>query len=84
MVTGVGLADAEGTEPIVKKAIIHSAIAAEIILLCRIIDLFMFVFIFVCGYLFVDCCCLPLQTDSQKGAARNCHFLCLASFAPFC
>ena len=35
MVTGVGVeADAEGTEPIVKKAIVHSAIAAEIILLC--------------------------------------------------
>jgi hypothetical protein len=54
MVTGVRVeADADGTEPIVKKAIVHSAIAAEIILLCRIINLFMFVFIFVCGYLFV-------------------------------
>jgi len=34
MVTGVGVeADGEGTEPIVKKATIHSAIAAERILL---------------------------------------------------
>ena len=39
MVTGVGVADAEGTEPIVKKAIILSAIAAETILLCRIINI---------------------------------------------
>ena len=40
MVTGVGgEADAEGTEPIVKKAIIHSAIAAEENLLCRIINI---------------------------------------------
>src|SRR5438045_8252238 len=41
MVTGTGVggeADAEGTEPIVKKATIHSAIAAERILLCRIIN----------------------------------------------
>jgi hypothetical protein len=38
MVTGTGVggeADAEGTEPIVKQAIIHSAIAAD--LWCRII-----------------------------------------------
>ena len=40
MVTGVGVeADAEGTEPIVKKATTHSAIAAEIILLCRIMNI---------------------------------------------
>ena len=42
MVTGTGVggkADAEGTEPIVKKAITHSAIAAERILLCRIINI---------------------------------------------
>jgi hypothetical protein len=42
MVTGNGVggeADAEGTEPIVKKAIIHSAIAAEENLLCRIINI---------------------------------------------
>ena len=38
MVTGVGLADADGTQPIVKKAIVHSAIAAEKHLLCRIIN----------------------------------------------
>src|SRR5947209_6891688 len=42
MVTGTGVggeADAEGTEPIVKKAIIHRAIAAEENLLCRIINI---------------------------------------------
>ena len=40
MVTGMGVeADAEGTEPIVKKAITHSAIAAEENLLCRIINI---------------------------------------------
>ena len=42
MVTGTGVggeADAEGTEPIVKQAIIHSAIAADRILLCRIINI---------------------------------------------
>ena len=42
MVTGTGVggeADAEGTEPIVKKATIHSAIAAERILLCRIVNI---------------------------------------------
>src|SRR6266853_2464357 len=40
MVTGMGVeADAEGTEPIVKKAITHSAIAAEKNLLCRIINI---------------------------------------------
>jgi len=39
MVTGVGVeADPDGTEAIVKKAIVHSAIAAEIILLCCIIS----------------------------------------------
>ncbi len=40
MVTGMGVeADAEGAEPIVKKAITHSAIAAEKSLLCRIISI---------------------------------------------
>ena len=40
MVTGMGVeADAEGAEPIVKKAIAHSAIAAEMNLLCRIINI---------------------------------------------
>jgi len=40
MVTGVGVeADAEGTEPIVKRAIVHSAIAADKILLCCIISI---------------------------------------------
>jgi hypothetical protein len=40
MVTGVRVeAEADGTESIVKKAIVHSAIAAEIILLCRIISI---------------------------------------------
>ncbi len=48
MVTGMGVeADAEGAEPIVKKAIIHSAIAAEIILLCRIISI-LFIRFHVC------------------------------------
>ena len=48
MVTGVGgEADAEGTEPIVKKAIRASAIAAEIILLCRIVSILLLVFLIV-------------------------------------
>ena len=39
MVTGVGgEAEAEGVEPVVKKAIVHSTIAAEIILLCCMIS----------------------------------------------
>ena len=43
MVTGVGgEAEAEGTEPIVKQAIIPSAIAAEKTLLCRIISILSF------------------------------------------
>ena len=37
--TGVGAADAEGAEPIVKKATMHSAIAAEQIVLCRMINI---------------------------------------------
>ena len=50
MVTGTGVggkAHAEGTEPIVKKAIIPSAIAAEIILLCRIASILLLVFLIV-------------------------------------
>ena len=48
MVTGVGgEADAEGTEPIVKKAIIPSAIAAEIILMCCIVSILLLVFLIV-------------------------------------
>ena len=40
MVTGVGVeADAEGAESIVKKATMHSAIAAEQIVLCRMINI---------------------------------------------
>ena len=40
IVIGTGVrADAEGAEPIVKKAITHSAIATEIILLCRIVNI---------------------------------------------
>jgi hypothetical protein len=41
MVTGVGVgvADAEGAEPMLKKATVHSAIAAAKILLCRIINI---------------------------------------------
>jgi len=43
MVTGMSVeADAEGTEPIVKRAITHSAIAAEKTLLCRIISILFF------------------------------------------
>jgi hypothetical protein len=39
MVTGVRVrADAEGAEPMVKKAVTHSAIATEIILLCFIFN----------------------------------------------
>jgi len=38
MVTGVGVeADADGTEPIVKRAIVQSAMATEKNLLCRIL-----------------------------------------------
>jgi len=40
MLTGAGVeADEEGTQPTVKKAITHSAIAAEKISLCRIINI---------------------------------------------
>ena len=40
MVTGMAVAaDAEGADPIVKKAIVHSTIAAEKTLLCRIISI---------------------------------------------
>ena len=43
MVTGVRVeADADGTEPVVKRAITHSAIAAEKYLLCRIISILFF------------------------------------------
>ena len=37
--TGLGAADAEGSKPIVKKATMHSAIAAEQIVLCRMINI---------------------------------------------
>ena len=48
MVTGVRVeADADGTESIVKKAIVHSAIAAEIILLCCIVSILLVVFFIV-------------------------------------
>ncbi len=57
MVIGMGVeADAEGTEPIVKKAITHTTIAAERILLCRIInilfdvELFLFVVLAFFGF----------------------------------
>jgi hypothetical protein len=50
MVTGTGVeADADGAEPIVKKAIAHSAIAAEMNLLFRIINI-LFNFPFVCCF----------------------------------
>jgi len=45
MVTGTGVggeAEAEGSEPIVKQAITHSAIAAIKILFCRIISILSF------------------------------------------
>jgi hypothetical protein len=43
MVTGAGVeADTEGAGPIVKKAIAHSAIAAEMNLLCRIVSVLFF------------------------------------------
>src|SRR5437762_13160428 len=54
MVTGTGVggeADAEGTEPIVKQAITHSAIAAEIILMCCIVSILLLVFLIVGLYL---------------------------------
>jgi hypothetical protein len=38
MVTGEGVeADTDGSEPMVKKAVTHSAIAREMVLLCRIL-----------------------------------------------
>jgi hypothetical protein len=51
MVTGVrvGKPNADGTESIVKKAIVHSAIAAEIILLCCIVSILLVVFFIVRG-----------------------------------
>jgi hypothetical protein len=46
MVTGVGVeADTDGSEPIVKKAVTHSAIATEIILLCFIFNFPLFMLI---------------------------------------
>jgi len=46
MVTGVGVrADAEGADPMVKRAIVHSAIATEIILLCFIFNFPLFMLI---------------------------------------
>src|SRR5438270_8043040 len=71
MVTGTGVrADAEGAEPIVKKAIAHSAIAAEMNLLCRIINI---PFFFVNGWFEVMTTFL-LQRDCGGGAARNRKF----------
>lgn len=51
MVTGVrvGKPNADGTESIVKKAIVHSAIAAEIILWCCIVSILLVVFFIVRG-----------------------------------
>src|SRR5205809_2979240 len=67
MVTGMGVeADAEGAEPIVKKAIIHSVIAAEKTLLCRIISILFFV-----NCWFEVMFTFPLQRDSGGRAARN-------------
>jgi hypothetical protein len=49
MVTGVrgGKPNADGTESIVNKAIVHSAIATEIILLCCIVSILLVVFFIV-------------------------------------
>jgi len=71
MVTGMSVeADAEGTEPIVKKATIHSAIAAEKNLLCRIISI-----LFFYGELIVEVMiAFPLQRDCGVRAARNRNF----------
>jgi hypothetical protein len=45
MVTGAGvMADTEGREPIVKKATMHNAIAADKILFCRITSILFFMF----------------------------------------
>jgi len=45
MVTGVGVvADTEGTEPIVKKATMHNAIATDKILFCRVTNILFFIF----------------------------------------
>ena len=78
MVTGMGVeADAEGAEPIVKKAIIHSVIAAEKTLLCRIISILFFV-----NCWFEVMFTFPLQRDSGGRAARNRDFsrsLCFSS-----
>jgi len=72
MVTGTGVggeADAEGTEPVVKKAIIHSVIAAEMNLLCRIISILFFV-----NCWFEVMFSFPLQRESGGRAARNRNF----------
>src|SRR5436190_20819666 len=48
MVTGVAVeADAKGTEPIVKKASIHSVTAAERILVCGILKIFCLMWHFI-------------------------------------
>jgi hypothetical protein len=76
MVTGTGVggeADAEGTEPIVKKAIKHSAMAAEI-LLCRIISIFFF-----SGELMTA---FPLQRNCRAVAAGNCGLVLACSLGP--
>src|SRR5437762_430902 len=56
MVTGVGVkANAEGAEPMVNIVIVHSAIAAEKSLLCRIISIFcrssVFIFLIFLSFL---------------------------------
>jgi hypothetical protein len=78
MVTGTGVgveADAEGAEPIVKRAIVHSAIAAEKTLLCRIISILFFV-----NCWFEVMFTFPLQRDSGGRAARNRNFVATCSF----
>src|SRR6266481_5254530 len=61
MVTGVGVeADAEGTEPIVKRAIVHSAIAADKILLCRIISILCRRSVFIFFIILIFFCCFGL------------------------
>ncbi len=69
MVTGTAVrADADGTEPMVKKAVTHSAIATKIILLCFIFN-FSFVVLLNC----INCNPVPRrnQEPSSRGALNS-------------
>jgi len=51
MVTGTSVgepADAVGAKPIVKKAAMHNAIAADKILFCRVTNILFFIFLIFC------------------------------------